>query len=84
MLLFASKTDLRNIVNDNTERCCWKLLGGTLRNLKYDFEYILKKFKSNLVRLNPHKFELIVLGFVTDIKVKQFLDRNKIVKSSLR
>ena len=70
MLFLVSKTEMRYFANDNIKTCCWKLLDDTLRNHKYDLGYSLKRFNLNSLRLDPRKFQFIILGSSTDIKVK--------------
>ena len=43
--------------------------------------YILKWFKVNSLKQNPGKFQFLILGTNTDIKINLFLDGNKIEKS---
>ena len=43
--------------------------------------YILKWFKLNSLKQNPGKFQFMILGTNTDIKINLFLDGNKIEKS---
>ena len=57
------------------------MLGDILHNLKFDLGHILKWFKVNSLKPNPGKFQFMILGINTDIKVNLFLEGNKIVKS---
>ena len=51
-----------------------------MHNLKFDLGHILKWFKVNSLKPNPGKFQFMILGTNTDIKVNLFLDGNKIEK----
>ena len=73
MFLFASKPD------ENGE----KTLVDILNNPKFDLGYILKWFKENPLKPNSGKFHFKVSGTNTDIKVKLFLDGDKIEKSQV-
>ena len=57
------------------------MLGDILHNLKFDLGHILKWFKANSLKPNSGKFQFMILGTNTDIKVSLFLDENKIEKS---
>ena len=81
MLFFVSKSDMYNFADDNTISSCGKMLGDMLQNIKLDLGHILKWFKVNSLNLNPGKFQFMILGTNTDIKIKLFVDRNKIEKS---
>ena len=52
-----------------------------LQNLKFDLGHILKWFKVNSLKPNPGKFQFMILGTNTGIKVSLFLDENKTEKS---
>ena len=81
MLFFVSKADMRNFGNDNIKRCCRKLLGDTLPNLKYDLEYISKKVQIKFIKTRSRNFQLTILGCKQILKYSNFVDGNKIVKS---
>ena len=81
MLFFVSKSDICNFADDNTLSSCGKMLGDILHNLKFNLGHILKWFKVNSLKPNPGKFQFMILGTKTDIKINQFRDRNKIEKS---
>ena len=83
MLFFVSKSDICNFADDNTLSFCEKMLGDILHNLKFDLEHVLKWFKVNSSKPNPGKFQFIISGANTDIKVNLFLDGNKIEKSQV-
>ena len=70
MLFFVSKSDVCNFADDNTLSSCGKMLGDILHNLKFDLGHILKWFKLNSLKLNPGKFQFMILRTGTDIKVK--------------
>ena len=57
------------------------MLGYILHNLEVNLGHILKWLKVNSLEPNPGKFQFIILGTNTDIKVNLFLDENKIQKS---
>ena len=57
-----------------------KILDDILHNLKFDLGRILKWFKVNSLKPNPGKFHFMIMGANTKIKVKLFLDGNKIEK----
>ena len=59
---------------------CGKILGDTLHNLKFDLGHILKWFRVNSLKPNSGKFQFMILGTNTDIKIMLFLDGNKIEK----
>ena len=67
--------------DDDIISSCGIVLGDILHNLKFDLGHILKWFKANLLKPNPGKFQFMILGINTDIKVNLFLDGNKIEKS---
>ena len=48
---------------------------------KFDSGYILKWFYVNSLKSDSVKFQFMILGTNTNIKIKLFLDRNKIEKS---
>ena len=48
---------------------------------KFDSGYILKWFYVNSLKPDSVKFQFMILGANTNIKIKLFLDRNKIEKS---
>ena len=81
MLFFVSKSDICNFADDSTLSFCEKMLGDILHNLKFDLEHVLKWFKVNSSKPNPGKFQFMISGANTDIKVNLFLDGNKIEKS---
>ena len=81
MLFFVSKSDTCKFADDNTLSSCGKILGDTLHHLKFDLGHILKWFKVNSLKPNPGKFQFLMLGTNTDMKVNQFLDGNKTEKS---
>ena len=81
MLFFVSKSDICNFADDNTLCSCGKMLGDILYNLMIDLGHILKWFKVNSLKPNPGKFQFMILGTNTDIKVNLFLDGNKTEKS---
>ena len=83
MLFFVSKSDICNFADDNTLSFCEKMLGDILHNLKFDLEHVLKWFKVNSSKPNPGKFQFMISGANTDIKVNLFLDGNKIEKSQV-
>ena len=60
------------------------MLGDILHNIKFDLGHILKLFKVNSLKPNPGKFQCMILGTNTDVKVNLFLDGNKIEKSQER
>ena len=80
MLLFISKSGKCNFADDNTLSSYRKMLGEILHNLKFDLGHILKWFKVNSLKPNPGKFQFMILGTNTDIKVNLFLDGKKIGK----
>ena len=80
MLFFVSKSGVCNFVDDNTAGSCGEMLGDILHNLKFDLGYVLKWLKVNSLKLNPGKFQFMILGTNTDIKVNLFLDGNNIKK----
>ena len=45
------------------------MLGDILHNLKFDLEHIPKWFKVNSLEPNPGKFQFMILGTNTEIKV---------------
>ena len=57
------------------------MLGDIFHNLKFDLGHILKLFKVNSLKPSPGKFQCMILGTNTDIKVNIFLEGNKIGKS---
>ena len=78
MLFFVSKCEICNFADDNTLSSCWKILGNILHNLKFDLGHFLKWFKVNSSKPDPGKFQFMILGTKTDIKVNLFLDGDKI------
>ena len=52
-----------------------------MHNLKFDLGHILKWFKGNSLKLNLGKFQFMILGTNTDIRLTLLLDGNKIEKS---
>ena len=60
------------------------MLDDISHNLKFDLGQILKLFKVNSLKPSPGKFQCMILGTNTDIKVNLFLDGNKIEKSQER
>ena len=78
MLFFISKSEICNFADDNTLSSCRKMLGNILHNLKFDLGHILKWFKVNSSKPDPGKFQFMILGTKTDIKVNLFLDGDKI------
>ena len=83
ILFFVSKSDICNFADDNTLSSCGEMLGDVLRNHKFDLRHVLKWFKVNSLKPNPGKFQFMILGTNTDIKVNLFLDGNKIEKCLL-
>lgn len=73
MLFFVSKFDICNLPDDDTLSSCGKVLRNILHNLKFDIEYILKWFMLNSLKPNPARFQLIILGKDTNIKVNLVL-----------
>ena len=61
--------------DDDIISSCGIVLGDILHNLKFDLGHILKWFKANLLKPNPGKFQFMILGINTDIKVNLFLDK---------
>ena len=57
------------------------MLGDILHNLKFDLWHIQKLFKVNSSKPNSGKFQCMILGTNTYIKVILFLYGNKIEKS---
>ena len=80
MLFSLSKSDICNFADDNTLSSCATMLDDILHNLKLDSGHTLKWFKINLLKPNLGKFQFMILGTNTDIKVNLFLDGNKIGK----
>ena len=80
MLFFVSKSDICNFADDNTISSCGKMLGDIFHNLKLDLGHTLKWLKVNSFKPNRGKFQFIMLGKSSDIKVDLFLDGNKIEK----
>ena len=83
MLFFVSKFNICNFADDNTIRCCGKMLGDIFNNLKFNLGHILKQFKVNSLKPNPGKFQFMILASNTGIEVNLFLDRKKIEKSQV-
>ena len=81
ILFFASRSDICNFADDNTLSSWGKFLGDILHYLKFDLGHILKWLKVNSLKPNPGKFQFMILGTNTGIKVNLFLDGNKIEKS---
>ena len=50
-------------------------------SLNFDLGYILKWFNVNSLKSNPSKFQFMILETHFDLRVNQFLDRNRIEKS---
>ena len=50
------------------------MLGDIFHNLKFDLGHILKLFKVNSLKPSPGKFQCMILGTNTDIKVNLFLE----------
>ena len=69
MLFSVSESSICNFADDNTISSCEKMLGGILHNLKFGLGHILKWFKVNSLKPNPGKFQFMILGTNTDIKV---------------
>ena len=78
---FISKSDISNFADDNTISSCGKVLGDNLRSFKFDLAQLLKWFKVNSLKLNPGKFQFMILETNTDVKVNLFLNGYKIEKS---
>ena len=73
-LFFVSKSDICNFADDNTLSSCGKMLDDISHNLKFDLGQILKLFKVNSLKPSPGKFQCMILGTNTDIKVNLFLE----------
>ena len=58
-----------------------EILGQMLHNLTFDLGYILNWFRLNSLKLNPGKFQLMILATNANIKINLFLDGNKNEKS---
>ena len=80
MLFFVPKPGICNFADDNTLSYCWKILRDILHKPKFDLGHILKWFKVNSLKPNPGKFQLMILGTNTGIKLNLFLNTNKIEK----
>ena len=52
-----------------------------LHNLNFILGHIINWFKVDSLKSNPGKFQFMILGTNTDIKVNLFLDGNKIQQS---
>ena len=78
MLFFVSKSEICNFADDNTLSSCGRMLGNILHNLKFNLGNILKWFKVNSSKPDPGKFQFMILGTKTDIKVNLFLDGDEI------
>ena len=80
MLFLFTKSDICNFADDSTLSSCEKILGDMMPNLKFDFGHILKLFQVNSLKPNAGKFQFMILGTNTSIKVNLFLDGNRIEK----
>ena len=78
MLFFVSKSEICNFADDNTLSSCGRMLGNILHNLKFNLGNILNWFKVNSSKPDPGKFQFMILGTKTDIKVNLFLDGDEI------
>ena len=62
LFLFIESTNICNFTDDNTMHSCNINLQTILKDLKYDKQNILKWFKVNSMKLNPKKFQFMILG----------------------
>jgi hypothetical protein len=62
LLFVISKTDMCNFADDNSLFSCAKTLNEVVSNLKFDIANVLEWFSLNLLKPNPSKFQMLVIG----------------------
>ena len=62
LFLFIEKTNICNFADENTIYSCNNNLQTILKNLKHDMVNVLKWFKVNSMKVNPQKFQFMILG----------------------
>ena len=83
MFFSVSESRICNFADDNTLSSCDKMLGDILDNLEFGFGHILKLFKVNTLKPNPGKFQFMMLGKHTDIKLETYYCMETKLKTSV-
>ena len=62
LFLFIERTNICNFADDNTIYSCQNDLKTILEDLRYDMVTLLRWFKENSMKVNPKKFQFMILG----------------------
>ena len=62
ILLFTDENNLCNFADDNTSYFCGESIETVASKIEGNLPKIITWFKNNLFVINPHKFQVIVLG----------------------
>ena len=62
LFLFIERTNICNFADDNTVYSCQNDLKTILEDLRYDMVTLLRWFKENSMKVNPKKFQFMILG----------------------
>ena len=82
LFLFIERTNICNSADDNTIYSCNINLQTIFKDLKYDIQNLLKRFKVNSVKPNPKKFQFMILGKSTRQSIILNINNVKIRQSS--
>ena len=62
LFLFIERTNICNFSDDNTIYSCQNDLKPISEDLRYDMVTLLRWFKENSMKVNPKKFQFMILG----------------------
>ena len=62
LFLFIERTNICNFADDNTIYSCQNDLNNIFEDLRYDMVTLLRWFKENSMKVNPKKFQFMILG----------------------
>ena len=69
LFLFLERTNICNFADDNTIYRCDSVLEIILEDLQHDTNILLNWFKINSMKLNPKKFQFMILGKASRLAV---------------
>ena len=76
LFLFIERTNICNFADDNTVYSCQNDLKPILEDLRYDMVTLLRWFKESSMKVNPKKFQFMILGKTPRLPI--MLNRNQV------
>ena len=81
LFLFIERTNICNFADDNTVYSCQNDLKTILEDLRYDMVTLLRWFKENSMKVNPKKFQFMILGKTPRQRIILNINQIKVDKS---